>query len=369
MSKGDAGRTQGMINDVRNTREPFNQQINGQMWNGSMMGNTLASDANSRAFGDYDRLMGEYQKFASGEGAGAGGGGGAGLDPYYAGFLNKSLEGYDEFSKTGGFSPENIQDIRARAIAPTRAVYQNAQSNIDRQRALQGGYSPNYTAATAKLTRGMSDAASDANVNANASIAEMIQRGKLAGLGGEQQGAGMGLNAALQAASINSSAGSAARGQNLAALNAQQGMYEATPGLANMYGNQSIARDRNLLQAGNQYNDFGLGLTRAQTEKASVPSNFQQGMGNLGSVLSGIGNVAGMFGGNGFSFGGGGGGEITDSTGFGRGGSGFDPAGPGYGGPATGGQYIPTSPVGFPGGYQGPQPVPLPGTRSTQLFY
>ena len=75
---------------------------------------------------------------------------------------------YEDFANTGGYSPGNIADMRARAISPSRAIYANMQRNIDRQRALQGGYSPNYTAASAKLAREGSQEISDINQNVNA---------------------------------------------------------------------------------------------------------------------------------------------------------------------------------------------------------
>lgn len=162
---------------------------------------------------------------------------------------------FKNFAETGGLTPEQIADIRARAIAPTRAVYQNAQTNINRQRAL-GGYSPNYTAATAKLTRGMSDAASDASVNANASIAELIQRGKLAGA---QGGASL---------------------------------YGMTPGRANMYGNQLDSSNQQYNQLGQLQSNLGLGIIDSQIRKSQIPGNYQQALGNIGSTLGVIGKAA-----------------------------------------------------------------------------
>ena len=82
-------------------------------------------------------------------------------------------------SQTGGYSASDIADLRARGIDPVRAVYAQAQQNIDRQRALQGGYSPNYTAASAKLARDMAQQVSDAEQNVNAGIADKIASNKL----------------------------------------------------------------------------------------------------------------------------------------------------------------------------------------------
>lgn len=94
------------------------------------------------------------------------------------------MSGYRQFAETGGFSPEDLANIRARSVSPIRAVYQNALQNVNRQRALQGGYSPNYGALTARLAREQSMGQSEAAINREANLAEMVQRGRLAGLGG-----------------------------------------------------------------------------------------------------------------------------------------------------------------------------------------
>jgi hypothetical protein len=103
------------------------------------------------------------------------------------------MSGYRQFAQTGGFSPEDLANIRARSMSPVRAVYANALQNVNRQRALQGGYSPNYGALTARLAREQSMSQADAAINREANLAEMVQRGRLAGLGGMlQAGAGGG---------------------------------------------------------------------------------------------------------------------------------------------------------------------------------
>jgi len=95
-----------------------------------------------------------------------------------------SFAGFQDFSKTGGFSAADLANIRARAISPVRAVYANAQQNVNRQRALQGGYSPGFNVLQSRMAREQGQGISDASTNAEASIAEMVQQGKLAGLQG-----------------------------------------------------------------------------------------------------------------------------------------------------------------------------------------
>lgn len=95
-----------------------------------------------------------------------------------------SFGGFQDFSKTGGFSASDLANIRARAVSPVRAAYQNAQQNVNRQRSLQGGYSPGFGVLQARMQRQQGQGISDAATNAEASIAEMVQQGKLAGLQG-----------------------------------------------------------------------------------------------------------------------------------------------------------------------------------------
>lgn len=95
-----------------------------------------------------------------------------------------SFGGFQDFAKTGGFSASDLANIRARAVSPVRAAYENAQQNVNRQRSLQGGYSPGFGVLQARMQRQQGQGVSDAATNAEASIAEMVQQGKLAGLQG-----------------------------------------------------------------------------------------------------------------------------------------------------------------------------------------
>lgn len=75
--------------------------------------------------------------------------------------------------------------IRERAIAPSRAVYANAMRNLNRQKAMAGGYAPGYGAQLAQLSRGQSQAVENAAIGAEAGIANT----KLQQLGLQQEAA------------------------------------------------------------------------------------------------------------------------------------------------------------------------------------
>lgn len=134
---------------------------------------------------NYSKLKKESQASATpaasaiSSSSGGGGGGGSFYGPY-----DEVLSGYRNFAQTGGFSPQDLASIRARSISPIRATYANAEREVNRQRALQGGYSPGFGVLKARMAREQGQAGAEATTSAEANIAEMVQQGKLAGLGG-----------------------------------------------------------------------------------------------------------------------------------------------------------------------------------------
>lgn len=102
------------------------------------------------------------------------------LTPYQeSSDVKQSLSNLSDLSTTGGLSEADKADIRARDISPIRSIYANAQRNVDRQRALQGGYSPNYGAVSAKMSRDLADEIASKTTDVNAGIEQMVQQGKL----------------------------------------------------------------------------------------------------------------------------------------------------------------------------------------------
>ena len=93
--------------------------------------------------------------------------------------MQEAFRKLKELSETGGLNEQEAGDLRARGISPIRAVYGNMQRGMDRQRALSGGYSPNYNAAASRMARESSESIAGATQNVNAEIAKMRQEGKL----------------------------------------------------------------------------------------------------------------------------------------------------------------------------------------------
>jgi hypothetical protein len=251
---------------------------------------------------DYDNIMNQYRQLASR----SSGNSPTRLSfspvaPSLAQYQSGSSSGSDSlrnFTQTGGYSDADIGNIRARAISPIRSIYANARMNVDRQRALQGGYSPNYTAATAKMAREQSSLLSDKVGDINASIAEMVQRGKLAGATSlaplELRETEMrnqferdnvdAVNRAnifnaqmpLQYEQFNRQADDNEFNQILQSIEGQRNLYGTTPALQSTFGNQ-------VLNAANTVNSFPP-IIRGNTS----PGGFTAGM---GSRFGGIGEV------------------------------------------------------------------------------
>lgn len=282
MAKGDQGRAQNQINyqgGLAQNSLNNNQARTNQLYSG-MYNNWLGSQ--SQGLANYDEIMNNYRNQ---QGAIQG----FNLNPADRGNVEDSINRFRGFSDDGGFSQQNIQDMRARAIAPTRAVYSNAQRNVSRANTLAGGNLANTAASQTRLAREQSYAASDANVNANAGIAQLVQQGRLAGTQGLASTSLAQQNQQMLADQI--------RNQLMNANNAgMTSLYSASPGLASTFGNQVLGANAQNNQLQGLQNQLGLGLIGAQIDSSRIPGNYQQALGNIGGTLGLIGQVGGMAG-------------------------------------------------------------------------
>lgn len=210
-------------------------------WKGKMM-----ADTNSGGLGPDANYV--KQKMMTPEGAPAGSG------PQQGGALGVAqgqqgdiMSRATNFADTGGFSPADLANIRARAVSPQRAIYANAMANVNRQRAIQGGYSPGYNVAMGRMAREQGQGVSDAATGAESNIAQMVQSGKLSGIGAMTSG------------------------------------YGATPGLANMVGQQALGQEN--VQLGQQ--SSGQNLTTQQQAKANAER------GSIMNTATGIAKIGG----------------------------------------------------------------------------
>lgn len=196
--------------------------------------------------GDYGNIMQGYKDLLSKAGN---------IQPYSPSTARQpAIANLAELAKTGGYSEGDIANLRARAISPIRSVYAGAMRDVDRQRALQGGYSPNYGAVRAKMARELSEQVGQGVTNVNAQLAQQIAQGRQA--------------AASPYASIT---GQEAEAQDVAsrfarqevpqqmqqALQGMTSLYGTTPALAQLFGNQALQGAQlqsNINQQGQQGN-------------------------------------------------------------------------------------------------------------------
>jgi hypothetical protein len=156
--------------------------------------------------------------------------------------VTKSLSDLSGLSDTGGYTPEGIANIRERDISPTRSIYANAQQNVERTKALGGGYSPNFNATQAQMARDESNQIASVDTAANAGIAQNVAANRLAASGSY---AGAAANANNERTSVDQSnanrdleARLSNRGAITGAIGGEANLYGTTPALTNTFGNQ-----------------------------------------------------------------------------------------------------------------------------------
>lgn len=202
-----------------------------------------------------------------------------------------AYSGYQNFADTGGYSPQNIQDIRARSIAPIRSIYASAMDNVNRNKALAGGYSPNAPAALAKMAREQSYALSDQTTNAEAGLADAIRQGKLAGLSGMT-----GIDTSLLGADLQK------LGLGNQALQGATSLYGTQPGMAGLFGKLMMDSSGQTLDVEGLNNDIMKAILGGQNNVSNTAGNTASVLGNVGSAVGMVGDVAKMI--NPLSYGG-----------------------------------------------------------------
>lgn len=211
---------------------------------------------------DYDSLMGQYKQLSS-MGRPSSSLAYSPISPTFANYTpGSNFTDLRNIASTGGLSGGEIADIRARDIAPIRSIYASGQRELERQKNLAGGYSPNFGAASAKMARDMSSIIGDRTSASNANIAELTSRNKLAAatslsplearnnelmnrLNEVNASASNRANEFNAATALQYQRDANANQQNdfeniLRGIQGQQSVYGQTPGLMNTLGNQTL---------------------------------------------------------------------------------------------------------------------------------
>ena len=211
--------------------------------------------------------------------------------------VTKSLANLGELSRTGGYSNEDKANLRARGVSPIRSIYANAQQNMNRQKSIQGGYSPNFNAASSKMARDLSESLASATTNVEAGIAQNVASNRLSAAPNYAAASGSAnaaqtaanqkntdiinqinqanANSNLQAQTTNANNNLQSqfgnRGNILSAIQGQTSLYGTTPALTSTFGNQVI-------QAG----QLGQDQQRLDEQKKQSSYNFMSRFGGSG---------------------------------------------------------------------------------------
>jgi hypothetical protein len=231
----------------------------------------FAAGASQQA-SDYDTIMKQYQNFtanAAQSPATSQNVSTTNVAPQTANYtqsqdVTNSLANLSDLSQTGGYTAQGIADIRERDISPTRSVYANAQQNVERAKALGGGYSPNFDATQASMARDESNQIAGIDTAANAGIAQNVAANRLAAASPyaaasstanaaqtqnnefnanavnsvNEANAGRNLQAGTGNADRNLAAQFQNRGNILQGIQGQTNLYGTTPALTKTFGDQ-----------------------------------------------------------------------------------------------------------------------------------
>jgi hypothetical protein len=283
MAKGDKDAVNSAINAeqprMNQQRQDYGTQLQGDINNSR----TKGQEAWNGAIGNYNQASQGFSNMASG----------GSFSPMSSGFINQDLDSmknaealFNQFIGTGGYSDADTRNMRARAIAPTTSIYANAQEELGRNRALQGGYSPNYGAASAKMAREMSNQIGQANIANEANIAEARNKNQLSGAQGLTQ---LGLGKASARTSAESLAENSRQFGAQQQQYGNQGLLNVGNGMTNLYGTGNADLNTQLGMLGNNISGQqagNLGLIGARIQAAGVASNNQNAMANAGSLMN-----------------------------------------------------------------------------------
>jgi len=93
-------------------------------------------------------------------------------------------EGYEEFSRTGGFDPGDRERFLRSSTRGVSALYARNQDELQRRLALQGGYMPGFTTSQARLSRHAAQEGARATTDANVALEREVRTGRIEGLRG-----------------------------------------------------------------------------------------------------------------------------------------------------------------------------------------
>ena len=167
---------------------------------------------------------------------------------------------FDEFAKSGGYSPADISNIRARATSVIPAYYDVARNEAARMGAVQGGYGPGQAALFARMGRDQARGAQDAAREAEFGISDRVREGRKWGASGMSSAEN-----ALQNMRMSALTGATSAEGNLRNSIAQNRIGASSAGGSNETGMQSA------IQRGKMFGIQGLeGMAESDAARAAA---------------------------------------------------------------------------------------------------
>lgn len=99
-------------------------------------------------------------------------------------FTDIAGPGFEQFATTGGVTPAERTAAQQVGAGGVRSLFSSLADRLNRQRMIQGGYSPGYGANIAALGRAGGAALGETAAGTELSLDEMVRQGRLQGLGG-----------------------------------------------------------------------------------------------------------------------------------------------------------------------------------------
>lgn len=172
--------------------------------------------------------------------------------------------GYENFAETGGYSPQDVQNIRTQNAAIVPSMFSSLGGLLSRQQNIRGRQSPGFTSQQIALARAGGRAAHEANLDADIKLADSIRQGRMWGIGGltDSESAlqnlltGRKLSALQSATSAGMDLSNMQRSNTLGALQGMMGLGELDENTIRLLGLQSDDTARALqMQANYNPND------------------------------------------------------------------------------------------------------------------
>lgn len=271
--------------------------------------------------GAQDWGMNELRNLYGEMGEGGGGGGVPGYGGEYDDYLKwergvrdlgatspeqaHAMRGYGtfkDFAETGGWTPQQMQDFRARGNIGADEIYGGVRGEMERGRTVQGGYGPGYGTGLAKVARDRARAMGEQSLGVETNLANSIREGKKwggsAGSAAEQQifanqrgGQEGALGLTREIGNINRAAAASNAARRAGNLSDRMGLIGAYTDLARQtggeldYGGMELQGRQAGTGARQGYHD------RYVSSQQQGPSWWQKAAGALGGLAGAAGGV------------------------------------------------------------------------------